>query len=145
MPLAGSRLEIAVRVRAGGASLVGLRFRMSPDGHEATVVSVDIATGRITFDRTASSLAPDSTPGVYGGIADWAPGDRFRLHLFVDESIVELFVDDTLALTGRIYPTRADSIGIAAFAVGGAAEIEAIDIWQLADRGTVDRRRTGPT
>jgi beta-fructofuranosidase len=145
MPLAGSRLEIAVLVRAGGASLVGLRFRMSPDGHEATVVSVDIATGRLTFDRTASSLAPDSTPGVYGGVAEWAPGERFRLHLFVDESIVELFVDDTLALTGRIYPTRADSIGIAAFAVGGAAEIEAIDIWQLTDGGTVDPRRTDPT
>jgi len=117
---------------------------MSPDGQEATVASVDIATGRLTFDRTASSLAPDSTPGVYGGVTEWVPGERFRLHLFVDESIVELFVDDTLALTGRIYPTRADSIGIAVFAVGGAAEIEAIDIWQLADAG-IDPRPTDPT
>jgi len=38
---------------------------------------------------------------------------------------VELFVDDTLALTGPIYPTRAESIRIVAFAVGRAAEIEA--------------------
>ena len=145
MPLAGSRLEIAATVRSGGASVIGLRFRMSPDGHEATVVSVDIATGHVTFDRTASSLAPDTTPGVYGGADGWLPGERFRLHVFLDESILELFVDDTLALTGRIYPSRADSVSFAAFAVGGAGEIETIDIWQLADDGTVDPRRTDPS
>jgi len=144
MPLAGSRLEVALVGRVGEASAVGLRFRMSPDGHESTVVSVDIATGRLTFDRSASSLAPDSTPGVYGGADGWLPGERFNLHLFVDESIVELFVDDTLALTGRIYPTREDSVGIAAFAVGGAAEIETIDIWQVADGRTLDPRRPDP-
>jgi beta-fructofuranosidase len=144
IPVGGSRLEVTATVRTGRASVVGLRFRMSPDGREATVVSVDIATGRLTFDRTASSLAPDATAGVYGGAAEWMPGDRFRIHMFVDESIVEVFVDDTLALTGRIYPTRADSTGIAAFAVGGAAEIEAIDVWRLADDGTVDPRQTDP-
>jgi len=138
LPVEGSRLEVDAMVATSGATVVGLRLRMSPDGQEVTVVSVDVATGRVTFDRTAASQAPDSTSGVYGGVAAWVPGERIRFHAFIDESIVELFLDDTLALTGRIYPTRADSIGIAAFATGGDAVIEAVDVWQLTDGGTVD-------
>jgi beta-fructofuranosidase len=96
-----------------------------------TVLSVDVSTGRITFDRTASSSAPDTMPVAHAGVDGWLPGERIQLHVFIDESIIELFVDEAVALTGRVYPTRADSLGIAAFAVDGAAEIEAIDTWQI--------------
>ena len=140
LPVAGSRLEIAALVQAGDASVIGLRLRVSPDGREMTVLSVDVATGRITFDRTASSSAPDTMPGTYGGVDGWLPGERIRLHVFIDESIIELFVNDAVTLTGRIYPTRTDSLGIAAFALGGAAEFEAIDIWQLDVPAAADLR-----
>ena len=96
-----------------------------------TTVSIEVATGRVIFDRSASSMAPEAVPTVHEGNDGWLPGERIKLHLFIDASIIELFIDDVLALTGRIYPTRTDSLGVATFAVGGNAEIEAIDIWQL--------------
>jgi beta-fructofuranosidase len=140
LPVTGSRLEVVAIVRTGGASVIGLRLRMSPDGREMTVFSVDVSTGRVSFDRTASSSAPDAMRGTYGGVDGWLPGERIRLHVFIDESLLELFVDETLALTGRVYPTREDSLGIAAFAVGGAAEIEAIDVWQVEVEASADPR-----
>ena len=46
--------------------------------------------------------------------------------------MIELFADDghTL-LTSRIYPTLAESQGVALFSHGGAARLLALDIWSL--------------
>ncbi len=131
MPVGGSVFEVIATVRVGGASVIGLRIRKSPDGREVTTFSVDPRTGGVIFDRSASSLAPDTMHTVHETRDGWPPGERIKLHLFADESIVELFIDDTVAVTGRIYPTRTESLGISAFAIGGNAEVESIDIWQL--------------
>jgi beta-fructofuranosidase len=60
------------------------------------------------------------------------PGEPVTLHIFLDRSVIELFTDDgRTLLTGRIYPTLAESLGVALFSHGGSTRLLALDIWTM--------------
>ncbi|KAK5020726.1 hypothetical protein BJ546DRAFT_1079123 [Cryomyces antarcticus] len=44
-----------------------------------------------------------------------ASTEPLHFDVFVDGSLVEIFINDRFALTSRIYPTRADALSIALF------------------------------
>ena len=50
-----------------------------------------------------------------------AAGEVLELRVFIDRSVIEVFANGRQSLTQRVYPTRADSIGVRLFAAGGAA------------------------
>ncbi len=50
-------------------------------------------------------------------------GECLELHVFLDRSIIEVFANNRLCLTKRIYPSLENSLGVYAFAVGGRATI----------------------
>lgn len=55
------------------------------------------------------------------------PNETLNLHVFLDRSVMEVFVNNRLCLTHRLYPTRDDSKGVAFFARGGAIRIPKLD------------------
>ncbi|WP_245618126.1 GH32 C-terminal domain-containing protein [Domibacillus tundrae] len=56
-----------------------------------------------------------------------------RLHLFIDRSSVELFVnDDEAVMTSRVYPKEQSTI-IELFANGGEARFISFTAWKLND------------
>jgi beta-fructofuranosidase len=57
----------------------------------------------------------------------WRSWPRF----FLDRSVVEIFANDRTCLTGRIYPTLADSLGVDLFAGGGTVKLTSMDIWKM--------------
>jgi len=129
--VAGDRLELVAEIDCGSARQVGLKFRCSPDGSEQTVVTIDRDTREAVLD-VASSSADDSLTGLLPQQAAYAPdGGTVQLRAFLDASVIEVFVDDRLCLTKRIYPTRADSSGVRFFAAGGKASLRRFDCWQM--------------
>ena len=60
------------------------------------------------------------------------PGEPLVLRVFVDRSVVEVFANERQAITRRIYPARPDSLGVAVFATGGAAQVKSVKEWQMA-------------
>lgn len=58
-------------------------------------------------------------------------GEPLRLHLFLDRSVVELFINQRTTLSTRIYPSRPDSLGISIFAQGGSVIINSLDVWTM--------------
>ena len=61
-----------------------------------------------------------------------APGEPVTLHIFLDRSVIEIFADEgRTLLTGRIYPTLADSLGVALFSRGDSARLQSLDIWTM--------------
>ena len=56
--------------------------------------------------------------------------DSVELVVFIDHSIIEIFVNDVFALTARAYPTTADSDGVRLRSSGGATV--SVATWQLA-------------
>ncbi len=128
----GDALEIVIEVEIEEASSFGLVVRRSPDGDEQTLIGYDAADGRLFVDRRQASLDQDTALNVQAGALTLHDGEPLRLHVFLDRSVIEVFANERACLTSRIYPTRADSNGLALVADGGAAQAITMDIWQIA-------------
>lgn len=143
-------LSAEVSAFAKGAK-VGFTVRRSADGKEQTAVVYDDATGKVVIDRSASSTVdcspftavnrPDrnSTEGffhLYDQVTDAAScavtRESLRFSIFVDVSVVEVFVNDRFALSARIYPCESAasaSDGISLVTTGDAATFENVQVW----------------
>lgn len=102
--LAGDSLEIVARLAPGGTRRFGLAVRCSPDGLE-------------------------ETPQWHE--AGEHEGGELTLHLFLDRSVVETFVDGRVCLTQRTYPAREDALGVRLLAEGGPARALSVDVWEM--------------
>ena len=129
---AGACLELIAMIDPGNAVRCGLLVRRSPDGAEETRIAYDRASGTVTLNRSRSTLDPASDTVSPTMPACLEADGTLRLRLFLDASVLELFVGDTTACAERIYPSRADSLGLACFAEGGTATLRSLDLWQMA-------------
>ncbi|MDI7275806.1 MAG: glycoside hydrolase family 32 protein [Anaerolineae bacterium] len=128
--VSGERLEILAEFEPQ-AREVGLRLRRSPGGEEETLVYYDPKSSRLVVDRERASLDPAAYAGVHGGPLALGRDEPLRLHLFLDHSILEVYANERVSLTERIYPSRADSLGVAAYAPGGRASLLWLEAWEL--------------
>ena len=64
----------------------------------------------------------------------WRPpsvATHLQLRVFIDRSIVEVFVNNRLCVAERVYPGRPDSTGISLRAQGVEARLLSLDAWQM--------------
>ena len=59
------------------------------------------------------------------------PDEPVRLRIFVDRSVVEVFVNERQCVASRVYPGREDSIGVSLLSRGQESELLSLDL--LAD------------
>jgi beta-fructofuranosidase len=69
--------------------------------------------------------------GSQGGPFALAADETLKLHVFLDASVIEIFANDRACLTSRIYPSRADSLGLGAIVRSGKARLKALDVWEM--------------
>ena len=143
--LAGEHLELRFVIQPRGARKAGLSVRAAPNRIEETRIVYDAAARTLSIDSTRSSLdatvfrafpifARDESRDVPVQTAP-CPLDEdgtVRLTVFLDASIIEVYANDRLALTGRIYPTLAGSRQTRLFADGGHAEFSTVQAWDVA-------------
>ena len=60
-----------------------------------------------------------------------ADGERLKLRIFLDRSVLEVFANGRQCMTQRIYPTREDSLGVSVFAYGGETTLKSLDVWEM--------------
>ena len=134
-PLAGSGLrgramELLLDLSPGTAREVTLNIRSGPG--EDTRIGYDAAKGELFVDRTRSGQVGFSPhfAGRHSAPVQLERG-RLRLHLFIDWSSVEVFVNGgTTVFTERIFPSPT-SQGVSLSAVGGTARLNALEAWPL--------------
>jgi beta-fructofuranosidase len=62
----------------------------------------------------------------------WIPeGEPVRLHVFIDRSVVEVFVNGRQCLGVRVYPGREDSVGVSLRSIGRDAMLKSLEAWQM--------------
>ena len=59
------------------------------------------------------------------------PMSRSGLRIFVDRSVVEVFVNERQCVAVRVYPGREDSTGVSLLSQGQEAELLSLDCWQM--------------
>lgn len=137
----GDMVEIATRFHVNDSQSLGLIVRASDDGREQTRIVYDRRAKTLSIDRTHASLDQKTHQHVYrsepifkvtGGSFQLSDDEPLSLRVFVDRSLIEVYANERLCLTSRMYPTLADSLAIGCFAEGGSARLLSCDVWQMA-------------
>jgi fructan beta-fructosidase len=127
----GDALEIIAELDSGNSAEAGIRVRKGKD--EATTIGVDWVKQELFVDRTRSgNIAFDEKfPGRHAGPLLPAGGKRVKLHIFVDRSSVEVFVNDgSTVISDALFPSR-DSQDIELYSKNGEARIVKLEVWNL--------------
>ena len=149
--LRGDRLELELEASLSEAGALGLQVGCSPGGEEQTVILCDRQGGSLVIDTSRASLDPEvwrPFPVIRGkrqphdvpvqvAPFELRSGERLRLRVFLDRSILEVFANGRQCLTQRIYPTRSDSLGVALFAARGESMVHAFTAWDMEGIRTV--------
>ena len=141
----GDALEIQATIAPGPASMVELDVLRSPNREEFTRIAFyrdrgyrDHVFGRrpmgslVTLDTSYSSIAANvrsrapETASVRLG-----PEEPLQLRVFVDRSIVEVFVNDRQCVASRVYPEREDSNGVSLRSQGVGSRLTRLDVWEM--------------
>ena len=113
----GDALEFNVCIEPAGATFSGLRVRRSDDGQDGVVIGYDgesVWVGGIEIPYVLSEGQ-----------------DALKLRVFLDKSVIEVFVDDGTRVASNFIDCGANDLGIELFARGGAAAFRSIDIWEM--------------
>jgi sucrose-6-phosphate hydrolase SacC (GH32 family) len=126
------QVEIKARIVRDDAREVGLYMGKSPNGEEYTEIVYDFDQRQFVVDRTHSSINPNMHKDVKKGTYPMQGTiDTLNLHVFVDGSVVEVFVGDGAAFTTRMFPKQPTARITEFFARDGEATIEKLDVWDL--------------
>jgi beta-fructofuranosidase len=141
--IGGNVMELDVEIDPEDAQQVRLDVLRSPDASERTSITffnsgrAQNATAAFTrqeiiLDGSESSILNDVTPRPpERALLNRKKGEPLRLRVFIDRSVVEVFANGKQYLAMRVYPGRADSLGISLRARGGSARLIALDSWKM--------------
>jgi beta-fructofuranosidase len=128
--ISGNSIELKLEIDPGSAEQVGIKVCTSPDGEEETLVYYDAADKKLKVDTRKSSLG-EGDKKIEAGPFELSADEPLKLQVFVDKSVVEVFANDRQAVMQRIYPTRADSVGVKLFSKGGSAKVKKLQAWDM--------------
>ncbi len=125
----GDACELEINVNMNSAQQCGVKVRASKNGEEETLLYYDVARKELVFDSTRSGK--DGRKVIERAPFALKPGEPLKLRVFVDKSVVEVYANDRQAIGRRVYPTRADSLGVALYVNGGNAAFSSIKVWEM--------------
>lgn len=105
---------------------------ITPDGHIHSSPRGEGAYSLISIDTSHSSILPEvlsrapETAPVY-----LVPDENLSLRIFVDKSIVEVFVNGKQCVATRVYPARDDSTQVSLGTQGNPVRLLSLGAWQL--------------
>ncbi|MDG2127721.1 MAG: GH32 C-terminal domain-containing protein [Fuerstiella sp.] len=137
----GNTMELEVEIDPKNARWVQLNVLRSPGAEEQTSITFYNhdkrlafwydTPGRVVLDGSRSSTLPDVWLRPPEQVVTQRGGQPLRLRVFVDRSVVEVFVNERQYLAMRVYPGREDSIGVSLRAQGQDAMLKKLNSWQL--------------
>ncbi|MSU73363.1 MAG: glycoside hydrolase family 32 protein [Opitutus sp.] len=138
----GNALELVAEIDPQPGQTLEINVLRSPGGEEVTRILFfrdrGFRMGKmplpcvVSLDTSRSSLAPDvkSRPPETAQ-AEMAPDEPLKVRVFVDRSVVEVFINGRQCLAARVYPERPDSVGVSLRAQGREAQVRSLDAWQM--------------
>lgn len=140
----GNAMELMVDLDPGEAGRVELNVLRSPAAEEQTSITfynLSVApigpyldgglTEEVVLDGSRSSTLADVWPRSPEKAGVYRRNERLRLRVFIDRSVVEVFVNERQYLAMRVYPGREDSLGVSLRAHGHDAILKSLDAWQM--------------
>ncbi len=149
----GNAVELMAEIDTNDAPLVELNVLRSPAKEEFTRIAFYRERGfrnweryngwardklaaasdsLISIDSSYSSVLPDArSRAPETGPLFLERDEPLQLRVFVDRSVVEVFVNGKQCVAMRVYPGREDSVGVSLRAQGQDARLISLDAWQM--------------
>jgi beta-fructofuranosidase len=148
----GNALEMVAEIDPGKARMIELNVLRSSGKEEYTRIvlfkqcglqnwarNVDwknnwyrTCDSLISLDTAYSSTLPDVTLRSPETAPFWFDPDKpLKLRVFIDKSVIEVFVNGRQCVAARVYPGRADSLGVSLRAQGSDAVLKQFDAWTM--------------
>lgn len=116
VPEAGSRFSLQILKNASASLFTG--------------IDCDLTINRLGLNRLLSSPYPTTENNRF---ENYVFGDTLHLRVFVDHSIVEVFVDNLTVVSARVYPGEDQQL-IDLVVPLGSVKIERLDFYELGDK-----------
>jgi beta-fructofuranosidase len=144
----GNAMEIKAEIDIKNSPMVELNILRSPEKEEFTSIKfykdrgIDLARtnpklkgevwSMVSLETGYSSILPDVRSRVPETLPLYFKDDEtLNLHVFVDKSIVEVFVNEKQVLATRVYPGMESSLGVSLKSQGSEAKLLSLDAWQM--------------
>jgi beta-fructofuranosidase len=126
---AGRHLDIHARFDLHDRRNAGLSVLASPDGRERTRIVYRPEARRLVIERSRSSIDTGTRLQNQQGELVLAAGEPLELRVLVDASVIEVFANERLCLSSRVYPALSASVQAEVFAEG-AADVS-VQVWEM--------------
>ena len=137
----GNTMELDVEIDPKTARWVQLNVLRSPGAEERTSITFYNydktlsfwyhTRGVVCLDGSRSSTLPDVWLRPPERAVMERGNETLKLRVFIDRSVVEVFVNGKQYLAMRVYPGRKDSLGVSLRAQGQDALLKSLDAWQM--------------
>ncbi len=144
----GNAMELLAEIECPSAQMLELNVLRSPKKEETTRIMffpergyrhrefadqrATMGSSVLSIDTSCSSILPDArsrAPETAQFYMD--KQETLKLHVFIDKSVVEVFVNGKQCVAVRVYPGREDSLGVSLRAQGSGAKLKALDAWKM--------------
>ncbi|WP_127580341.1 glycoside hydrolase family 32 protein [Paenibacillus koleovorans] len=146
--LSSDCMEVVMSIEAPSANQFGFKLLCSPDQEEETIFTYDKERQEWIVDFAHASTSKSLG---YGGSYRfneteqteqerarlhivpyaWPEGKPVSLDIFVDKSVIEVFVNGEICIVQRVYPMRQDSKQFRLFAKDGAVVAKNVNKWEM--------------
>ena len=138
-PVEGRKAEVSATFTIGSADM---GFNLFKSGNNVVKVYYSPTGNGIIVDaQNCTRISNDS--GYFNGLYEstlpttLSAGDTLKLQVFIDHSILDIFVNDKWAESVRVFPTESDATGIEVFA-DGSTYVNSVEAYILDESGSDD-------
>lgn len=131
-PVQGRSLELSARFVVGNGDF---GFSFLGNGDKKVTLTYQPNTGMLSLDMSGINRIVND--GVFGGVYNYAlptpvaVGEEMTLKVFVDHSIIDIFVNDTYAASVRVFPRDVDAVKATAFVKNGSVKMTSLEAYVL--------------
>lgn len=131
-PVQGRSLELSAKFVVGNGDF---GFSFLGNGDKKVTLTYQPNSGMLSLDMSGINRIVND--GIFGGVYNYAlptpvaMGEEMTLKVFVDHSIIDIFVNDTYAASVRVFPRDVDAVKATAFAKNGSVKMTSLEAYVL--------------
>ena len=131
-PVKGRSLELSAKFVVGNGDF---GFSFLGNGEQKITLVYSPNTGMLSLDMSGINRIVND--GVFGGVYNYAlptpvaVGEEMTLKVFVDHSIIDIFVNDTYAASVRVFPRDVDALKATAFVKNSSVKMTSLEAYVL--------------
>lgn len=136
--ISGNQIEMKFKIKADPNSKFTIQVFKNAAATEFTSLVFDLANDQAGYDRSHSSLSSGTPKDSYMSHYVFNPNDTIRINIFLDHSIVEVFLDNLTVFSFRVYPSSIESQNVDFIVNSGKVNIVDLEKWKMKDMRAVN-------